>query len=1258
MTGEKDDFQGLFEAELAQASTLLTNVQAVSLKNASDDWLEATASYVEFWAALGDKASDSGFLSLGDVIALYIDACSDFFENNAPLSAERWRLLHDWHQLFETFVQNPDSHQAASMLIECLTNDLWSEPLTREDVSMLLEQLVQSADKNIEIDDEQYSIPSIFKEVLDEVNSMLKKSHANMGSAEFVDIASQYADCWQVIAEKAGESGLLALQDTTALFAEGCSYLAEHKQDSREAVLRLWLDWHQAFEKYLKAAKDRERFVVLIECLKNPLWESPLSDDDSTMLLEMFGDESTGGADKSEKATSDKSEQVVLVQTAYVKPELLAMVNDEFALLVRNFILEADHSDENATDVATFKAILTEQEYKFETLAKACGTIGLAGLRTVFERLSVNMRSRRAEDPGFSEVECQLFKEALPLIQSYLEAVNDSERCQSLVLHLQSEGWKNPLLATEAGRLIEQLTQPVISGQDDRFDSRKKIAESEDVSLELPEDVNQELLDSLLNELPASTANFSSAIQRVVAGNRNIEDLLEAQRIAHTLKGSGNIVGISGIATLTHHLEEILEQLTEQGAFPVSALGNMLMEAADCLEMMSDALVGDGHAPGQAKNVLQKVLDWSNQIAVHGLPAENADLLVITPVLAESETQIDPVARSQKSAEATAVTRVPNTLVDKLLRMTGESSVLGEQFKERIDRFSDELKVLRDLTWQMQTLVSELDQFVNIQSYSTLSTQSGIDSEFDALEMDQYNELHTSASRIAEVATDIREINAGMERQLAEVKELMAEHDNIQQENQETIQSIRMVPASTISSRCQRIVRQAGRMTEKQVELEIKGEEIPIDSEILNNLVDPVMHLLRNAVDHGIEPVGNRKIAGKDEKGFIQLEYSRKGNYAIVKCRDDGAGLDSLKILQTAIKKGLIADDAQLTEAEINKLILIPGFSTRDTVTQVSGRGIGMDAIHAQVTAMQGGMTLSSEPGKGLEITLTIPLTLSSMQSLLVRSGGQILAVSNRGLQQIYHSESGERIQRNDEWVYRLENIETGTDEDYPLKYFRELIGMSNENLPDKKLPALRIEDESGETTIVVVDEILGYRDLLVKNMGYYIPNIPGVLGAAILGNGQVTPVVDLPELLRNRVKHQYLLTNATLGLDDDINGLPLALVVDDSLSARRSVAQLLQDSGFAVETAIDGLDAIKQIERVVPDLLVVDLEMPRMNGLELTAHIRGRPDMQQTPVIMITSRATEKHRQQAKAAGVSTFMTKPFSEDELINNTRAVLET
>jgi chemosensory pili system protein ChpA (sensor histidine kinase/response regulator) len=862
------------------------------------------------------------------------------------------------------------------------------------------------------------------------------------------------------------------------------------------------------------------------------------------------------------------------------------------------------------------------------------------------------MRSRRDSDI-FTSIESELFKNTLPLIQNYIAAITEPENAQALVAQLSLSGWKQSLTELEAEQFLRLLSGITLCDHNPQLENRKTRAELSDVSLLVPEDVNRELLDSLLSELPVLTGKFSRVIQQIISGNGNVEQLQEAQRIAHTLKGSGNIVGVSGIAVVTHHLEEILEYLSEQQTFPTKALAAVLLESADCLEMMSDLMLNNAQQPpDQALHVLQNVLDWANQIAANGLPAETETTAPeITQLPVEASADLTHALQETKNTETVAMTRVPSEVIDKLLRMTGEGSILSEQFKERIKGFSQELKNLNELTWQLQSLVSELDQFISIQGYSHKPNHSKASSEFDALEMEQYNELHTAASRISEVATDIREVNIQMDEQLVNLKYLMVEEDGIQKENQAIVQSIRMVPASTIASRCQRIVRQACRATNKEVDLEIKGADILIDSEILNDMVEPLMHLLRNSIDHGIEPQHIREKFNKPKNGKITLEFSRKGNYAVITCKDDGAGLASGNILQTAIKKGLVSTSQKLTDAEIHKLILIPGFSTRAVVTQTSGRGIGMDAIQTKISSIQGQMNLQSVRGEGLTIEITIPLTLSSMLSLLVKCGGQTMAISNRGLRKIHHADECVVVQEEEQLFCEIEA------QRYQAKYFAELVGIPMNYSAAQKLQALRIEDEIGRSYVIFVEELLGYRDLLVKNMGSYIPHIQGITGASILGNGAVAPVIDLVEMLHHAVKYDYVLADATKALADSIHGLPVALVIDDSLSARRSVAMLLKDSGLEVETAIDGLDALKYLEKAIPDIILVDLEMPRMNGIELTAHVRNREDMKNTPIIMITSRATEKHRKQAEAAGVTRFMTKPFTEDDLINSVRGLMQ-
>jgi chemosensory pili system protein ChpA (sensor histidine kinase/response regulator) len=984
--------------------------------------------------------------------------------------------------------------------------------------------------------------------------------------------------------------------------------------------------------------------------LENDLWLSPLTVEDRNMFLELNSTDELAENNTLEAIPIQPEKTIeipptkIVVETKKINPEFIKMLSDEFVLLVRNL----SPAIMDLSDAYAFQSVLKVHYLKFEHLAKACETIGLQGLAKVFKSILANIVAGCENTTSFNKNERTLFKESLLLIQMYIMDVTNDTSALTLVNHLQTNDWAFPLDNSQALSLIQLLSAVDISAEDNNksFDGRKTTAESTDICLKLPEDVNQELLNSLLNELPILTANFSAIIQKIISLDPSLDHLLEAQRIAHTLKGSGNIVGITGIAVLTHHLEEILAFLTEKQCFPTKNLANSLLEAADCLEMMSDViLIGETEEPDNALQVLQSILDWSNKIFKEGLPEETQPLDVEINLPAATNSKQTVTVQTPKATETVEMTRVSSQLIDKLLRITGEESILREQFKERINHFSEELKTLNQLTGSMQTLVLELDQSVTLQSHSTHNKT--INSEFDSLEMEQYNELHTAASRIAEVATDIRNLNITMDEKLIDLKYLMRDEEVVQKENQQILQSIRMVPVSTISSRCQRIVRQACRMTDKEIELTIQGNEVLIDSKILNGMIEPLMHLLRNAVDHGIESKALRQKNNKTKIGKINLEFKLQGNYIVIHCKDDGRGLSCKNILQTAIKKGLITKEDVLTKAEIYKLILMPGFSTRTNATQVSGRGIGMDVVQTKIASLQGQMSISSIEGEGLSIEISIPQILSSMLSLLVHCNGCTMAISNRGLEKIHHADDYQLLENN--------RCQVATQE-YAACYFAELLGMPTTYDKTKKLPALQISDEMGKTYLVFVDELLGYRNLLVKDMGDYISHIQGVTGASILGNGEVAPVIDLVEMLHHAAKYDFLSIDVTKGMINEVGEPPMALVVDDSLSARRATVMLLEDYGLEVKTAIDGLDAIKQIEDKQPDIMLVDLEMPRMNGIELSAHLKGSKETKQIPIIMITSRATTKHRKQAKIAGVAKFMIKPFSEEALINNVNELI--
>jgi len=419
-------------------------------------------------------------------------------------------------------------------------------------------------------------------------------------------------------------------------------------------------------------------------------------------------------------------------------------------------------------------------------------------------------------------------------------------------------------------------------------------------------------------------------------------------------------------------------------------------------------------------------------------------------------------------------------------------------------------------------------------------------------------------------------------------------------------------------------------------------------------MVDPLMHMLRNAVDHGIESPAERQRLGKPPVGRIELGFEREGNSILIRCQDDGAGLDLAAIRRTALERGLIMADQPLTDEELARLILLPGFSTRGGATQTSGRGIGMDMVHSRLLAMKGSLRIQTRAGRGCLMELRLPVTLISTHALLVRLRDHMLAIADRGIEQILYSGVGS-IQH----LGKITTFRMG-EEVYELTSLDALFNLPPDHRTHRRTTpsVLLVREETGALHAVLAQEIVDSRDLVVKHMGQYLPKLNGIVGATILGDGSVVPVLDLPELLRAPVAGApaRALAGAAAPLTASTPHRPFVLAVDDSLSVRRALAQFVQDAGFEVRTARDGLEAIEIIKGKRPDLVVADLEMPRMNGLELTAHLRANQATRQLPVIMITSRSTEKHRREAETTGVNVYLTKPFMEDELLGHIHQLL--
>ena len=914
-----------------------------------------------------------------------------------------------------------------------------------------------------------------------------------------------------------------------------------------------------------------------------------------------------------------------------------------------------------------------------------------------FESNALALGDATPEDRGHVERQ-SLFAEWPRLLSDFLAKPDDTSSLGRMMLQTQDPAWPMPMDEEHALDLAERLSSEVRIG--DGPQAREEAegetpspdsAGEDDVGLSFSDDINPQLVNAFLHEAPQHVNKLSQCVQRIAGNQAGIDDISQAQRVAHTIKGSANITGVAGIANLTHRMEDILEYFASQERFPPQGLGDTLLDASDCLEVMVEHLLGMGEPPAQSQAVLRSLIDWVGRIErdelidmpesetlrmptpdeprsdtvklpASALPSAPVEAEVAAPASAAPAPSVAPPAlvapavsaRANIGAE-TAALRVPVETIDNLLRLAGEMATSIVQIQGRQQQSLVQAAALAEQNVLVQQRLSQLQDLVQLRgvpsSRRELLAVAGMEEEeFDPLELDEYSELHSATNAFAEALTDSRELADLLRGELNSLDELVIQHEQVSSELNQVVLSSRLVPVSTMVPRLQRGVRQTCRATGKNARLSVTGDDMLIDSEILNNIVDPLMHIVRNAVDHGIERPSERIANGKDEHGNVDLSFTREGESVVIRCRDDGAGFDFLRIRELVMSQGLVAGDNHISDRELARLTLIPGFTTRRGTTQVSGRGIGMDVVNRSITDLRGTLDIDSTSHAGSVITLRVPLTMISMHVLLIRVGERIFGVPSSTLDQALFSDAGPVVHADDEWIFRF------ADTDYPLRNVSELLGIPGpavSTLAERVAPLLLIRTENGPVG-VIVDELVDGRYLVVTRLRAFVPRVRGVIGASILADGSVAPVLDIQELLRQPAT-MMTMPEIAEPLETASNATNV-LVVDDSLSARRTLAQVISDTGYEPRTAVDGLDAIDAIEERLPDLILLDLEMPRMNGLELAAHLRSDQRTHDIPIVMVTSRSTAKHREQAHAAGIDAFITKPYSEDELADQIRLLI--
>jgi chemosensory pili system protein ChpA (sensor histidine kinase/response regulator) len=771
---------------------------------------------------------------------------------------------------------------------------------------------------------------------------------------------------------------------------------------------------------------------------------------------------------------------------------------------------------------------------------------------------------------------------------------------------------------------------------------------SADPLADVRDEVDEQVLPIFLEEaaeLFPQAGEQLRAWRRAPAAQEHAQAL---RRTLHTFKGSARMTGAMRLGELTHLMESRL-LLGDSLVKPTPDLFEALDTDLDRVAFVLDRL---------QKSEFNVALPW---VAVETkaeppAPEPAQPLAVVTP--AAPQPVIEPIAPAAALAEGEAaqraMLRVRADLIDRLVNEAGEVAIARSRVEGELRSLKGNLLELTNSVIRLRSQVREIE----IQAESQIQSQlKPGEQEFDPLEFDRYTRFQELTRGLAEGVNDVSTVQQSLLRNIDDADAALLAQARLSREVQQQLFSIRTVPFGSLSERLYRILRQVAKELDKRANLEIRGTQVELDRSVLEKLVGPLEHLLRNALDHGIERRAERVKAGKPETGEIALNVRQQGNEIAIEISDDGAGLDFARIRDRARTQGLIAGDSEPTEARLTECIFEPGFSTASKVTQISGRGVGMDVVRSEIAALGGRVDVTTTRGKGATFTMYLPLTLAVAQTVLVRAGGRLWALPAPMVEQVQQIKDKDLIN-----LYLTREV-VWQSRKYPFFYLPRLLGNAGYNPETLRYNSVVLLKSGQNVTAVHVDEMLGNQEVVVKNIGPQLARVSGVAGATVLGTGEVVLIINPVQLAQRAegeveapmvVKTPQAARAAAAAAA--ASGPPLVMIVDDSLTVRKITSRLLTREGFEVITAKDGLDALQLLGERVPDAMLLDIEMPRMDGFELAKTMKADTRVAHIPIIMITSRTAEKHRARARELGIEAYLGKPYQEEELLKQLRSVL--
>jgi len=932
------------------------------------------------------------------------------------------------------------------------------------------------------------------------------------------------------------------------------------------------------------------------------------------------------------------------------------------------FLGEADSliatllADADAWAASPARAATDHAQRAVHSLKGSASVVSLRPVQAMADRLEAFLLSQRASGRAMAPEDLADYGRCIETIQAMLHRfaagqMPGDEPAALALAHQLAARWEAPRLAPRRAEPAE----PAEAG-------------------ELDADLLPLFVEEATDILPQIGENLRAWQSQ--PADRALQQLLMRQ--LHTVKGSARMAGAMALGQRVHEMETRVEAANGLTVVPLALIDELVAEHDEVVEMFEAIRERGVAGPGAAEHVqavepaagIDADADFALEVSAeaHEVPAEDdvdaapiaataaqadqPDLAARAPADAASDRAPRTAAPASASREvampavpapqpgANALVRVRADLLDRLVNESGEVSIARSRLDNELSQLRQSLQDLTENVGRLRTQLREIEIQAESQIQARNAQRREKDSDFDPLEFDRFTRFQELTRMLAESVNDVATVQQNAMRSLDGATQDMLRQGQVLRELQQNLMRMRMVQFGSISDRLYRVVRQAAKELGKRVSMDLRGASVEIDRGVLERMAAPIEHLLRNAVAHGVEPPAARLAAGKAETGEIRLEVRQEGNEVVLVFADDGGGLDTARIVAKARENGLIREDQTVSDAEASELIFLPGFSTAGAVDEISGRGVGLDVVRAEVASLGGRIDIESAPGAGTRFIVHLPLTLAIAQVVLVTVGSLKYAIPASSVEQVLQYRPQALAD-----AYAAGNIDWQGAR-VPMHYLGTLVDARElKPVAQHQSPVVVIRS-ANQRLAIHVDTVSPTQEVVVKNVGPQVARVRGIGGATVLGNGDIVLILNAVRLAQAVLGDAWLDRGAAgpkVAALADVP--PTVMVVDDSLTVRKVTQRLLVREGYDVMLAKDGVDALRQLQDRRPDVMLVDIEMPRMDGFDLTRNLRGDERYRDIPIVMITSRTADKHRNYAMSLGVDVYLGKPYRDDELLRH-------